>query len=269
MRKFNEQLLALLTQSGGEITSLIENDELSYPFSLQAKIVMYLIAHGTITYEDYIEMYNSFKDRNPYIDTFEKATRNFGETWLENKILALFPFQNSRGLVKATKTSVGGGKRIKAAFPDYLDPLGKHFSSQFDFICFNEDKKYKVEVKSSRASADKDESDIFISSNLTSRAYSYNEAVKNNYQFHFQQIKPGFCDIFIFVGVCTDQILYWVLTPDEIRNDGGLTTQHPTTGTKDINDLAFEGQVSKSIADYQKYLTDECNIFDTIIQKLS
>ena len=213
-------------------------------------------------------MYDDFKRRNPYIRAFEMTPRTFGETWIEKNILRLFPIQNGQGLVKATKTQIYGGARTTPLFPGYLDPLGKTFKSQFDFICCDGDFRYKVEVKSCRANAEKKiGGDYFSSSSLTSRAYTYEEALQENFQFHYQQLKPGFCDVFIFVGVCTDRILYWILTSDELRNCGGLSPQHPTTGTRDINNPTFEGQVKKTINEYSSFLTEEDDILDEILGK--
>lgn len=270
MRKFNECLSGLLTENGIDIEIFQEEDNLTYPYSLQARIATYLVAINAISYDEYKEMYADLKRRNPYLKAFEMAPRTFGETWMENKILELFPFQNGRGLIKATKARVEGGSRTIGAFPGYRDPLGKVFKSQFDFICYNGAEKYKVEVKACRANAEGEiPQDNFLSSSLTSRAYTYSEAVNENFQFHFQQLKPGFCDVFILVGVCTDRILYWILTSDELRMAGGLSPQHPTTGTKNISDSTFEGQVYKTIADYEDYLVEEDDILNSIIKKFT
>lgn len=268
MRKFNESLAGLLTQNGIDIEIFTEKESLTYPYSLQARIATYLVAANVISYDEYKEMYEDFKKRNPYIFTFEMAPRTFGETWVEKNILNLFPLRNGKGFVKATKAQVEGGKRTIGAFPEYVDPLGKKFRSQFDFICYSHTGKYKVEVKACRANADGDIiDDEFSSASLTSRAYTFDEAVKSNFQFHFQQLKPGFCDAFILVGVCTDRILYWIVTPDELRNAGGLSPQHPTTGTNDINNPTFEGQIYKTIKDYEKFRVDEKDILNEIIKK--
>lgn len=36
---------------------------------------------------------------------------------------------------------------------------------------------------------------------------------------NFQQIKPGCCDVFVWIGVWRDVIRYWVLSSDEVAND--------------------------------------------------
>lgn len=260
MRRFNNQIVGLLTESGIDI-EIFANDEL---LSTQGRMVAYLINAGVISYDQYIEMYEGFRSRNPYIETFEMAPRSFGETWLENRILGQFPSYNppqvTRGFLKAKK------RIVNQYLPDYRDPLNKVFGSQFDFLCFDGDEKYKVEVKACRANSE-EPLDRFGTSSLTSRAYSYEEARNAGFKFHFQQIKPGFCDVFILVGVCTDAILYWILTSEELRNEGGLSPQHPTSGITDINDERYEGQVYKRVEDYENYLVSESDILNVILKK--
>ena len=36
---------------------------------------------------------------------------------------------------------------------------------------------------------------------------------------NFQQIKPGCCDVFVWIGVWRDVIRYWVLSSNEVAND--------------------------------------------------
>ena len=268
MKKLSKTLDKIITDSKLQHIELEtgERGSISYPFSYYAQLVIYLVSKGILSYDEYKTMLNDFTMRNPYLFAFEMAPRTFGETWLEKRLLNIFPVVKKKGLEKATKVKVTGGKKTLPAFPDYKDPLGKPFTSQFDFICHNGINRYKVEVKACRAIAGSDNN--HHDSNVASRAYTYKSAKDNKYQFHFQQIKPGFCDIFIFVGVCTDKILYWILTAEEVRNAGGLSPQHPTSGIKDIYDAKFEGQVYKTMDDYKPYLVDEKKILKTIIKKL-
>lgn len=257
MREFNNYLVSLINKTGVDMEEFM-TDEL---LSAQGRAVAYLISLGVISYEQYVEIYNRFRNRNPYIETFKMAPRTFGETWLENRIISQFPLKNNIGLMKAKK------KDVNREFPNYRDPLNKEFGSQFDFICFRGTEKYKVEVKACRANS-KTPIDRLGTSSLTSRAYSYKEALDSGFRFHFQQIKPGFCDVFILVGVCTDVILYWVLTPKELLQEGGISPQHPN-GISNVNEPRFEGQVYKRITDYQDYLVEENEILNAILDKFS
>ena len=229
----------------------------------RGRAIAFLLDQRAISYGQYVKEYKKFKDRNRYLYVYEMAPRTFGETWLEKRILEKNPGTDDRKLIKAKK------KDVNQLIKGYLDPLGKSFSSQFDLLCIDGDNKYKVEVKACRAtSPDQDSLDVFSDASLTSRAYSYEEALNAGFQFHFQQLKPAFCDIFILVGVCRDQILYWVLTPEELRKKGGLSTQHPRKGIDDPNDPQYEGQVFKLITDYDEFKVEENKLLDTIIQKM-
>lgn len=43
---------------------------------------------------------------------------------------------------------------------------------------------------------------------------------------NFQQLKPQFCDTFLFVGVWIDKIRYWVLSSKEAENIPYFSRQH-------------------------------------------
>ena len=50
---------------------------------------------------------------------------------------------------------------------------------------------------------------------------------KKSFNMNFQQIKPGCCDVFVWIGVWRDVIRYWVLSSDEVANDQYFSTwQH-------------------------------------------
>lgn len=128
MRTFNNQIVNLMNESGIYI-EIFTNDEL---LSTQGRMDAYLINAGVISYNQYIEMYEPYRDRNPYIKTFEMALRSYGKTWLENRILSQFPSydppQETRGFLKAKK------RIVNQYLPDYRDPSTKVFGSQFDFL---------------------------------------------------------------------------------------------------------------------------------------
>ncbi|MCS6829446.1 MAG: hypothetical protein NZ749_02265, partial [bacterium] len=43
---------------------------------------------------------------------------------------------------------------------------------------------------------------------------------------NFQQIKIGACDVFVFIGVWVDEIVYWVLSDEEVAHNRHLSHQH-------------------------------------------
>ena len=94
----------------------------------------------------------------------------------------------------------------------------------------------RVEVKACRANSTK------TSGSLASRAYLHTEATTNSFKYHYQQLKPSCCDIFIWIGVCRDDLLYWVLTSDELQKTGKLSPQHRNENTGVDGAQIFEGQ---------------------------
>ena len=76
----------------------------------------------------------------------------------------------------------------------------------------------KVEVKACRAINTKERGD------LVSKALRFSSG--KPFWMNFQQLKPDNCDVFIFIGVWVDQIVYWVLSPQEARKSPYISHQH-------------------------------------------
>ncbi len=62
---------------------------------------------------------------------------------------------------------------------------------------------------------------------------------------NFQQLKLDICDVFVFVGVWLDQIVYWVMSNEDVRDNPYLSPQHRggierQIGIRDSNIAAFE-----------------------------
>ena len=110
MRELRKQLDELLKQSGGNknVIEMIKKEKAIFPFSTEGRILAYLLATQTITYEKYVELQDAYAKRNQYLDLFEMAPRTFGETWGEKHILSLFP-----EFVKATK------ENMASIYPDF------------------------------------------------------------------------------------------------------------------------------------------------------
>ena len=65
---------------------MIKKEKAIFPFSTEGRILAYLLATQTITYEKYVELQDAYAKRNQYLDLFEMAPRTFGETWGEKHI---------------------------------------------------------------------------------------------------------------------------------------------------------------------------------------
>ena len=116
----------------------------------------------------------------------------------------------------------------------------------------------RVEVKACRANS------INTKGSLVSRAYLHAEAKAASFKYHFQQLKPTCCDIFIWIGVCRDSLLYWILTSDELIQTGKLSSQHRNENTGvDV----YEGQVFMTEEELQPFLVQEQDIQNIVHMK--
>ena len=190
MEQLKEKLQDLLRELGTEkrdqILQRLDDLVSVYPFSEYEFLISSLIGYGRIALDDYHELRDDYIARNLYLYVFEiSAPRNFGEAWAQGHLKEIVP-----ELIKPT---------IK---------LDKTYSGQYDFIL---DEKIRIEVKASRA-VDFDSREALYVKALSSDS-------KKRFDMNFQQVKPGCCDVFIWVGVWRDVIRYWVLSSNEVANN--------------------------------------------------
>lgn len=240
MKELQRQLNLLLKQSGCDSDSIefIKNKNSVFPFSTEGKIMAYLLASETISYEQYMELSREYEKRNQYLELFDMAPRTFGETWGEKHILKLFP-----QFIKATK------ENVSSMYPD--------FDGEFDLWLDG----IRVEVKACRANSAR------TGGSLASRAYLHSEAVANSFKYHYQQLKPSCCDVFIWIGVCRDALIYWVLSSDELLRTGKMGSQHRNENTGVEGATVFEGQVFMTEEELSPFLVDENDILKVVKEK--
>ena len=164
-----------------------------YPFNKFEYVISHLIATETISLQEYLNIRNSYLERNKYLYVFEiTAPRTFGETWAQRHLNEVVP--------ELRKPSTA------------LDPT---YSGEYDFW-YN---GIKIEVKASRAVKRKS-GDALIIKALSSDS-------KSGFDMNFQQIKPACCDVFVWIAVWRDKIRYWVLSSDEVSSNKYYSTgQH-------------------------------------------
>lgn len=156
-----------------------------YPFNKFEYIISYLIATKTLTLQEYLDIRNSYLERNKYLYVFEiTAPRTFGETWAQRHLNEIVPE------LKMPSTA--------------LDPK---YSGEYDFWYDG----IKIEVKASRAVA-RESGDSLVIKALSSDSLS-------GFDMNFQQIKPDCCDVFVWIAVWRDKIRYWVLSSDEVAGN--------------------------------------------------
>lgn len=244
MKELQSILNYLIKTSNSDPTMIeaIRNEHSIIPFSTENRLLAYLLAVGRINYEDYVRLGNEFcrrnQQQNQYISLFDMAPRTFGQTWGEQHIKKLFP-----QFVKATK------ENLSTWYPS--------FDGEFDLWLDG----IRVEVKACRANSTR------TKGSLSSRAYSHEEAKKAKFKYHYQQLKPSCCDVFIWIGVCKDDLIYWVLTSDELQKTGKLGSQHRNENTGVAGTEVFEGQVFMTEEELAPFLVDEKEILSRVIEK--
>lgn len=156
-----------------------------YPFNKFEYVISHLIATKTITLQEYLDIRNSYLERNKYLYVFEiTAPRTFGETWAQRHLNEVVP-----------------ELRIPSTT---LDPT---YSGEYDFW-YN---GIKIEVKASRAVKRKSGDSLIIKALSSDSPFGFD--------MNFQQIKPACCDVFVWIAVWRDKIRYWVLSSEEIANN--------------------------------------------------
>lgn len=240
MKELNSAIDNLLHNTNGsaEVIESIKAEKTLYPFSTANKLLTYFLSLGELSYEEFSTLSTSYSQRNKYLDLYDMAPRTYGQTWGEQHIRSLFP-----QFIKATK------ENVSSEYPS--------FDGEFDLWLNG----IRIEVKACRANYEKGKG------NLASRAYLHSEAKAAGFKYHYQQLKPSCCDVFIWIGTCRDELIYWVLSSQELLNTGKLGSQHRNENTGVAGAEVFEGQVFMTEEELAPFLVEEKDILKTVLQK--
>ncbi len=229
MEHLQEQLDLLLNQvsNANGIRTRLENLVSVYPFNEYEYIISHLLAADVLSLDAYYELRDEYLARNMFLYIFEiSAPRTFGESWAQGHLKELVPDLQ---------------KPSKKFDPDY--------SGQYDFLLGD----IKIEVKASRAV------DADLNAPLYVKALASDS--KRPFWMNFQQIKPGCCDVFVWVAVWRDTIKYWVQSSHEVENN-----PHYSKGQHRGN--VGEGQLhlrQDNIRDFDKFQVKSDNLRQAII----
>lgn len=240
MKELRTEIDKLMKKTKGKaeaIRSILEEKSL-YPFSQESALLAYFLSIGELTFDTYSKLNTEYCKRNQYLHLYDMAPRTYGQTWGEQHIRSLFP-----ELVKATK------KDLSKIYPN--------FDGEFDLWLDG----IRIEVKAARANDQKGEG------SLASRAYLHSEAKAVNFKYHFQQLKPSCCDVFIWIGTCRDELIYWVLTSDELVQTNKMSSQHRNENTGIEGTEIFEGQVFMTEEELAPFHVEENEILTIVRQK--
>lgn len=192
LRSYLERLIDSLDFGNREmLQARLESLASVFPFNEYEYIITFMVDRGVITFLEYEALRDNYVSANRYLDLFNLAPRTFGQGWGESHLLDFdAKFQ------KADKN---------------LDP---EYEGQYD-LWFE---GIRVEVKTARAI------DNSRSGEMASRALHWGTDAP--FWMNFQQIKLDVGDVFVFVGVWVDKIVYWVLSNEEVKQNDFLSHQH-------------------------------------------
>jgi hypothetical protein len=192
LRKYLENLIQKLEPKDYSLLNArLESLKSVFPFNEYEYILMYLLDKKVINFHQYEELRNKYVSDNPFLELYSIAPRVFGEIW--------------------------GHQHIMDIDNDFQKPdknLDSNYKGQYD-LWF---KGVKVEVKACRAINTKKRG------NLSEKALRYDSG--ESFWMNYQQIKIDMADVFIFIGVWVDKIIYWVMSREEIKKNKYLSHQH-------------------------------------------
>ncbi|RKY98702.1 MAG: hypothetical protein DRQ10_07155 [Candidatus Hydrothermota bacterium] len=198
----------------------------AYPFNEYEYMLMFLLDKKKLSFQEYEELRDDYVKQNKYLDLFSLAPRVFGEIWAHQHIMDL-------------------DGRFKRPTKD-LDP---DYEGQYDLWI----EGVRVEVKSARAI------DTRKRGSLASKALRFGS--KEPFWMNFQQIKMDVADVFIFVGVWVDKVVYWVMSNEEVKGNKYLSHQHRGGIEYQI------GITEKNIEDFEIYRVEPLEIGNKVLEK--
>ena len=195
-----------------------------FPFNEYEYILMFLLDKGVIRFGEYEKLRENYVSSNKYLELYGLAPRIFGQVWGEQHIMDI-------------------DDRFKK--PDKsLDP---NYEGQYDLWI----EGARIEVKAARAINTKKRG------NLVSKALRYDSP--EPFWMNFQQLKLDVCDVFVFIGVWVDQIVYWVLSNEDAKSSEYLSHQHRGGIEYQI------GVTDKNISDFDVFRTNASDIVSKVI----
>ena len=161
------------------------------PFNEYEYVLMFLLDKGVIHFDEYEKLRESYVSSNRYLELYGLAPRIFGQIWGEQHLMD-----------------------IDARFKKPDKSIDPNYEGQYDLWV----EGVSVEVKASRAINKKKRG------SLVSKALGYDSG--EPFWMNFQQLKLDVCDMFVFLGVWVDHIVYWVLSNEDVKSSKYLSHQH-------------------------------------------
>ncbi len=198
----------------------------AFPFNQWEYRIAFLLEHKALSFAEYEEVRSRYMTGNEFLHLYGLAPRIFGEIWGEDHV-----------------------KEIDDRFASASVIIDRQYTGEYDLVI----EGVKVEVKAARAMHSK------LRGALSAKALRYES--KDPFWMNFQQLKPDMCDVFVFVGVWVNKIVYWVLSSDEVKRSPFVSPQHRggiefQIGVRESNRSAFD-----------EYIVDRSNLAETVLKK--
>lgn len=211
-----------------QILNCVEQDQAIFPFNEYEYFICSCIQNGGLTYQKYLDIRTEYISANPNLWIFEiSAPRTFGEKFAQTYIQA-----KSKRLLKPNKK------------------LDSEYSGQYDLWLDG----IRVEVKASRVVNRYSDDPLYI------KALSRN--TQQPFLMNFQQLKPQYCDVFIWLAVFRDEIVVWVMNAQEVADNRFYSKgQHK-------GNLGNEGQLhmtNENINEFDRFLLPDDDIVAAIL----
>lgn len=166
--------LSLKIKNQKDFQEKLNNLKSVEPFNKYEFIISTLLSENIITYEDYIEMRDSYRFRNLFLNLFTLSPRPFGDTWGFSHLIS-----------------------IESTFQKPSKKIDPNYNGQYDLILPYNGNYIKIEVKASRM-VDRNKSD----EPMYEKALYSNS--KKEFLMNFQQLKPSCCDVYVWLAVYRD-----------------------------------------------------------------
>ncbi len=227
LRAYLERLIDGLERGNQELLRVrLESLVSVFPFSEYEYIITFLVDRHVISFNEYEALRDNYVSANRYLDLFSLAPRVFGQIWGEKHLMDLDGrFQKP-------------GKN--------LDP---QYEGQYDLWL----EGIRVEVKAARA--------IHTKKRGAMASKALNWGAEAPFWMNYQQLRLDICDVFAFIGVWVDLIVYWVMSNEEVKQNNYLSHQHRGGIEYQI------GIRNKNIQEFDAFKVDATALAQAVINK--
>jgi hypothetical protein len=228
--QFQEYLDSLLSRLKGKGAEFIEKELKSLlsllSFNRYEQMLSFLKDEEILDPPHYELLRKNYLVFNKYLMLYGIGSRIFGEIWAINQLKSL-----DKRFIEPAKIN---------------DPL---YYGEYDLIF----EGLKIGAKACRAVDLQEEGSRFA------KALHYDSG--RPFEMNFRQLRIESCDVMVLIGVWIDQLAYWVLSYNEIKNNKYLLTDK---GKAKESLLVIS---EKNIPDFEEFRVAEPQVMDAILEK--